>query len=115
MAGGGEVCCAAGAVQVREVHAGGGNLADCSAATLGLTLSEAKAVLAELQRHLVQAQTEEHCKARRCCPRCGGQWPLKNRRPRRLRSSFGTVEIRAPRFEPRQCSVNVAPEILGRR
>ena len=52
-----EVCCAAGAVQVREVHAGGDNMPDCSAATLGLTLSEAKAVLAELQRHLVLLQT----------------------------------------------------------
>ena len=77
----------------------------CSAATLGLSLAEAKAVLAGLQHHLVRAQAEEHCQVRRRCPRCGGQRPLKDRRPRQLRSLFGTVEVRAPRFEPCQCSV----------
>ena len=30
---------------------------------------------------------------------------MKDRRPRQLRSLFGTVEVRAPRFEPCQCSV----------
>ena len=76
-----------------------------SAATLGLSLAEAKSVLAGLQRHLVQAQAEEHCQVRRRCPRCGGQRPLKDRRPRQLRSLFGTIEVRAPRFEPCPCSV----------
>jgi hypothetical protein len=106
-----ELSCAAGAVQVHEVHAGGSAVPGCSAATLGLTLAEAKAVLAGLQRHLVQAQTEEHCQARRHCPRCGGQRPLKDRRPRRLRSLFGTVEVRAPRFSPCRCSVTVCTTI----
>jgi hypothetical protein len=36
----------------------------------GLTLTEAKAVLAGLQRHLVQAQAEEHCQTRRRCSHC---------------------------------------------
>ena len=43
----------------------------------------------------------------RRCPRCGGQRPLKDRRPPQLRSLFGTVEVRTPRFEPCQCSVTV--------
>ena len=102
-----ELSCVAGAVQVHEVHAGGGTVSGCSAATLGLTLAEAKAVLAGLQRHLVQAQAEQHCQARRHCPRCGGQRPLKDRRPRQPRSLFGTVEVRAPRFEPCRCSVTL--------
>ena len=70
----------------------------CSAATLGLTLAEAKAVLAGLQRHLVPAQTEEHCQTRRRCARCGGQRPVTDRRPRRLISLFGTVAVRTPRL-----------------
>ena len=106
-----ELSCAAGAVQVHEVYAGGSTMTDCSAATLGLTLVEAKAVLAGLQRHLVQAQTEEHCQARRRCPRCGWQRPLKDRRRRRLRSLFGTVEVRAPRFGPCHCSVTLRTTI----
>src|SRR3954463_14469832 len=76
-----------------------------SAATWGLTLAQAKLLLAELQRHLVQAQTEEYCRSRRRCPRCGAQRPLKDRRPRRLRSLFGVVAVRAPRFAPCRCSV----------
>ena len=100
-----EVSGAVGAKQVHEVHAGGSAAPGCSAATVGLSLAEAKAVLAGLQRHLVQAQAEEHCQIRRRCARCGGKRPLKDRRPRQLRSLFGTVEVRAPRFEPCQCSV----------
>ena len=73
----------------------------------GLSLAEAKSVLAGLQRHRVQTQAEEHCQVRRRCPRCGEQRPLKDLRPRQLRSLFGTVEIRAPRFEPCRCGVTL--------
>ena len=102
-----ELSGAVGVIQVHEVHAGGSTMPGCSAATLGLSLAEAKEVLASLQRHLVQAQAEEHCQARRRCPRCGGQRPLKDRRPRQLRSLFGVVKVRAPRFGPCQCNVTL--------
>jgi hypothetical protein len=98
----------ADAVQAFEVYAGGSATdAGCTAATLGLTLADAKLVLAGVQSRLVQAQTEEHCQARRSCPRCGGQRPLKDRRARWLRSLFGVVDVRAPRFEPCGCSVTL--------
>ena len=84
-----------------RVHVSGSATPGCSAATLGLSLARAKSVLAGLQRHLVQAQAEEHCQVRRRCPRCGGQ------RPRQLRSLFGTVKVRAPRFEPCRCGVSL--------
>ena len=51
-----EVSGAVGAKQVHEAHAGGSATPGCSAATVGLSLAEAKAVLAGLQRHLVQVQ-----------------------------------------------------------
>jgi hypothetical protein len=94
-----------GNVQTHEVHVGGCLPAACSAVTLGLTQAQAKQLLAELQRHLVQAQTEEYCRSQRRCPRCGAQRPLKDRRPRQLRSLFGVVIVRAPRFAPCRCSV----------
>ena len=50
----------AGSAQVHQVYAGGGPASECSAETLGLTVTEAKAVLAGLQRHLVQAQAAAH-------------------------------------------------------
>jgi hypothetical protein len=96
-----ELSSTVGAKQVHEVHVGGSATRGCSAATLGLSLAEAKSVLAGLQRHLVQTQAEEHCQVRRRCPRCGGQ------RSRRLRSLFGTVEVRTPWFEPCRCGVSL--------
>ena len=49
-----------GVVHLHEVHLGENSLnAGSSPVTLGLALGEAKAVLSNLQRHLVQMQTEE--------------------------------------------------------
>jgi hypothetical protein len=47
---------------------------------IGLTLAEGKQMLAAVQRHLVQAQTEEHWRRRRRCQRCGVQRFLKVQR-----------------------------------
>src|SRR5690242_5658527 len=100
-----ELAAVDGSVQTFEVHVGGCIPAAYSAETLGLTQAQAKPLLAELQRHLVQAQTEEYCRRRRRCPRCGAQRPLKDRRSRQLHSLSGVVTVRAPRFAPCRCSV----------
>src|SRR3712207_5778386 len=100
-----EVVGAGGGRQVHEVGVGGHPPAGHTAATLGLTLEEGKAILAAVQRHLVAAQVDEHCRGRRRCDRCGSQRPLKDLRPRRLASLFGVVEVRAPRFGPCRCGV----------
>src|SRR5918998_3614978 len=94
-----------GTRQVHEVGAGERSPAGHAAATLGLCLAESKAILAAVQRHLVAAQVEEHCRSRRRCDRCGAQRPLQDRRPRRLTSLFGVVEVRAPRFGSCRCGV----------
>src|SRR3954452_12602883 len=106
-----ELSGADGSVQTCEVHVGGCIPAACSAETLGLTQAQAKPLLAELQRHLVQAQTEEYCRSQRRCPRCGAQRPLKDRRPRQLRSLFGVVAVHAPRFAPCRCSPGHRPTL----
>ena len=102
-----ELAGADGEVRRHEVYVGGNTAAVCSAETLGLRLAEAKQILAALQHHVVQAQAEEYCQARRRCPRCAAQTPLKDRRCRRLRSLFGVVEVHAPRFAPCPCSVSL--------
>jgi hypothetical protein len=76
-----------------------------TAAALGLGMEEGKVVLAAVQRHLVAAQVDEHCRSRRRCDRCGAQRPLNDLRPRRLTSLFGVMEVGAPRFCPCRCSV----------
>src|SRR5215218_2962087 len=100
-----ELAGADGARQVHEVGAGERPPTGHTAATLGLGLAESKAILAALQRHLVTAQVDEHCRDRRRCDRCGARRPLKDWRPRRLASLFGVVAVRAPRFGPCRCGV----------
>jgi hypothetical protein len=94
-----------GTVRTHEVSTGGSDTAECSAATVGLTLADGKRALAGLQHHLVRAQVEEYCRQRRVCSHCRSQRPLKDIRARRLSSLFGTVEVRAPRFSPCRCAV----------
>jgi hypothetical protein len=93
-----------GAVHVHEI-CGGAAVDEYSPRTVGQTLAEGKLVLAGLQHHLVQAQTEDHCCRRRRCQRCGAPRPIKDYRSRRLLSLFGTVNVSAPRFEPCRCAV----------
>src|SRR5215217_1445490 len=94
-----------GTPQRHEVGSGERIPTGHTAAMLGLGLEEGKAILAAVQRHLVAAQLDEHCRSRRRCDRCGAPRPLKDRRPRRLISLFGVVEVRAPRFDPCRCGV----------
>ena len=94
-----------GTVSTYEIGSGGSNTAECSAATVGLTLADGKRILAALQHDLVRAQAEEYCRQRRVCSHCRSQRPLKDVRARRLSSLFGTVEVRAPRFLPCRCAV----------
>ena len=94
-----------GTVQLHEISAGGCTTAEYSAETLGLSVAEGKMTLAGLQRHVVQAQAEEHCRSRRRCDYCGAQRPLKDFRRRRLTSLYGVVDVRAPRFGPCRCGV----------
>ncbi len=61
-----------GAPQMHEVSAGERSPTGYAAAALGLSLAEGKVILAALQRHLVEAQVDEHCRSRRRCDRCGG-------------------------------------------
>jgi len=80
-----------GSVCAYEVSVGGSNTAECSAATVGLTLADGKRTLAGLQDHLVQAQTEEYCRQRRRCSHCGSQRPLKDVRARLTASTTQRV------------------------
>jgi hypothetical protein len=68
-----------GAVHAREVAAGSDDSAGSAVKPLGLTLADAKALLAAIQRHLVQAEVADYCRERRGCPRCQEQRPIKGR------------------------------------
>jgi hypothetical protein len=102
-----ELSGADGTTQTHEVARGGGADPHSTFDPLGLTLDGGKALLAAVQRQLVQARVSEYCAVRRGCPRCRHLRALKDTRTRRLNSLFGTVEVPAPRFKPCPCAVTV--------
>ncbi|SRR6266851_4024981 len=63
---------------------------------VGLSLEEAKSVLARLQETMVRGQVAEYLYCRRFCPDCLTFQPMKDRRQRRLQTLFGTVDVEAP-------------------
>src|SRR5918998_4208359 len=72
-------------------------------AEIGLSLAEAKALLAGLQASMLCGQVAGYAAHHRPCPACGVLQPLKDRRTRRLQTLFGTVEVEAPRFRICRC------------
>src|SRR3712207_319733 len=67
-----------------------------AAAEVGLSLAEGKALLARLQAEMVRRQLAEQVARGRVCPRCRAALRIKDRRPRRLQTLFGTLEVEAP-------------------
>ncbi len=72
-------------------------------ANLGLTLAEAKLLLAGVQREIVAAQAREHAVRRPSCARCGDVCRLKDYRDHAVSTLFGQVTLRLPRFRCAAC------------
>mgnify|MGYP000447735847 CR=1 FL=1 len=70
---------------------------------IGLTLAEAKALLSELQRLVVEKQIERYVAEQRPCPRCGRCRRLKGHRRVQFRTVFGSIELRSPRLYRCRC------------
>jgi hypothetical protein len=65
---------------------------------LGLTLAEAKELLATLQQHLVAHQVATFVAARAQCADCGATLQHKAQHTRTFRTLFGTVTLSSPRL-----------------
>src|SRR3712207_6688607 len=78
-------------------------VATATAAEVGLRLAEAKTLLAGLQASMVRTQLAEHVALGRVCPGCRAVLRIKDRRPRRLQTLFGTLEFEAPRLKACPC------------
>jgi hypothetical protein len=73
-------------------------------ANLGLTLPEAKQILARVQQAVVAAQANDHAALRPDCSSCGGRCHVKDWRLHQIATLFGTVAVRLPRFRCAGCS-----------
>ena len=72
-------------------------------ANLGLTLSEAKQLLARVQEAVVAVQARDHAALRPECSRCGASCHVKDWQSRQVATLFGTVAVRLPRFRCSSC------------
>jgi hypothetical protein len=63
-------------------------------AKLGLTLAEAKQILARLQQAVVAVQADNHAVLRPDCSSCGQTCRVKDWRLHRVATLFGTVAVR---------------------
>jgi hypothetical protein len=72
-------------------------------ADLGLTLAEAKLLLAGLQQEIVTAQARDHAVRRPACRRCGGVCRVKDYRDHVVATLFGHATVRLPRFRCAAC------------
>ena len=75
-----------------------------TAEEVGLSLEEAKQVLTELQRLVLQTQMEEYTFCARVCPACLKMRRQRDRRTRTIQTLFGTVTVEAPRISICPCS-----------
>src|SRR5690348_9999399 len=70
---------------------------------IGLSLAEAKALLAGVQQRLVTAQAASYAARHRGCPVCGRQRRSKGPYPIVFRTAFGVVPLSSPRFHQCGC------------
>jgi hypothetical protein len=72
-------------------------------ANLGLSLAEAKLLLAAIQQEVVAAQARGHAVRRPTCRSCSGACHVKDYRQHRIATLFGQVTVRLPRFRCTVC------------
>lgn len=65
---------------------------------VGLSIEAGKKIMAALQGAIVSHEAETYSLFRRVCPDCHTFRPVKDYTKRRIRTVFGTVEVRNPRW-----------------
>jgi hypothetical protein len=71
--------------------------------TLGLTLEEAKSVVASIQEVVVSQQVETYLTEQRHCPYCGTSRSSKGQHSLTLRTLFGKLKLSSPRLYTCAC------------
>ncbi|MGY3333761.1 hypothetical protein ACVILI_006838 [Mesorhizobium sp. USDA 4775] len=65
---------------------------------LGLSIEDGKTIMTALQSAVVNHEAETYSLFRRVCPDCHRFRPVKDYTTRRIRTVFGIVEVRNPRW-----------------
>jgi len=84
------------------------SLDDLIAGNIGLSIDEGKAIMASLQRHIIERQCALYVLFRRHCQGCGGTRPIKDYSTRTIQTVYGAVTVESPRLYPcRRCMPGV--------
>ncbi len=70
---------------------------------IGLSFSEAKAMLASIQERVITAQATSFLARHRCCNRCDRALLSKGPGRIQFRTAFGTIPLNSPRFHRCRC------------
>ena len=74
---------------------------------VGLTLAEAKQLLAALQAQMVEEQISEYLDGQRCCLQCGEIRAYKGTHELTFQTLFGNLKLKSPRWK--HCGCNPYP------
>ncbi len=77
--------------------------ADLKVETLGLSLAEAKEIVASIQKAVTSQQVAEHLEQHRHCPTCNVKYRQKGSHPLVFRTLFGKLKLTSPRLLKCQC------------
>src|SRR5262249_13571330 len=73
---------------------------------VGLTLEEAKTILERIQQRIVEQQATEYLHTQRHCPHCGHKRYHKGNHTVTIRTLFGKLRLKSPRFYHCQCQLH---------
>ena len=80
-------------------------------ATLGMNLAEGKALLANIQQHMVQHQIEAFIKENKRCPHCNKRRERKDTKRLVIRTIFGKLNLPNPRLYTCACRPQVSKSV----
>ena len=80
---------------------------------LGLSLAEGKALMAAIQRRVVQAQVGSWTERHRCCDTCGVRRRSKGSYPVVFRTLYGDVKLASPRLHRCPCQDTDGPSTVS--
>ena len=80
---------------------------------VGLSLAQGKALIAAVQRRIVEAQADTWAARHRCCEACGTRRRCKGSYPILFRTLYGNVQLASPRLHRCACRDGQGPATLS--
>ena len=80
---------------------------------VGLSLAQGEALIAVVQRRIVEAQADTWAARHRCCEACGTRRRSNGSYPVLFRTLYGDVPLASPRLHRCECKEGVSPATVS--